>query len=194
MRGVVLSEINDKRLLEKIVKKDVYDARETRIGIIWKIYIAKKTKQPLKVVIKKTTGEIMEVSPDRLRISGKKIVLISDAYEGAVAVIEKIWEIAQELKKIKNELLLLAERHLVLRELTYEQYVEERKALEKKRLMLKLEAYTLLDTLNYLIESEGLQLSEDDEKRLFYSLDVLKNSFPIISFEKLQEVFKYSRT
>lgn len=192
MRGIVLSEINDKRLLEKIVKKEVYDIRENKIGIIWKIYIAKKTKQPLKVVIKKTTGDILEVSPERLRIYGKKILLISDAYEGATAILEKIWEIADELKKIKNELLVLGERHLILKELSFEQYMEERKKLERRRLMLKLQAYTFLDTLNYLVEQEGLKLSEDDEKRLLYSLDILKNSFPVIPVEKLQEVFKSS--
>ncbi|MEZ0345506.1 MAG: PRC-barrel domain-containing protein [Infirmifilum sp.] len=189
MRGVVLSEINDKRLLERIVKKEVYDARGSKIGIIWKIYIAKKTKQPLKVVVKRITGDILEISPDRLRISGKKIILMNDTDEGAIAILEKLWEIADELKKIKNELLLLGERHLILKELSYEEYLKERKKLERQRLMLKLEAYTLLDTLNHLITSEGLKLSEEDEKRLLESLDILRNSFPIIPAEKLRELF-----
>jgi len=191
MRGVVLSEINDRKLLEKIVKKEVYDHNNSKVGVIWKIYIAKKTKQPLKVVIKRVNGEFLETTPDKLRITGKKIVLLDHSYEGALALLERLWEIAEELRKIKNDLLVLGERHLVMKEISYEEYMEERKRLERKRLLLKLEAYTILDTLSYFVHQEGVQLTPDDEKKLFYSLDILKNSLPVISVERLKEVFKY---
>ncbi len=193
MRGIVLSEINDKKLLEKIVKKDVYGSDDSKIGSIWKIYIAKKTKQPLKVVIRRVNGELLEVTPDKLRIVGKKIVLVDYIHEGAVAALERLWEIAEELRKLKNDLLVLGERYLITKEISYEEYMEERKRLERKRLLLKLEAYTLLDTMNYLMQREGVHISRDDEKKLLYVLDVLKNSFPVIPLEKLKDIFGASR-
>ncbi|QOJ79670.1 hypothetical protein IG193_04245 [Infirmifilum lucidum] len=192
MRGIVLSEINDKKLLEKIVKREVYGSNDSKIGSIWKIYIAKKTKQPLKVVIRRVDGELLEVTPDKLRIVGKKIVLVDYVHEGAVATLERLWEIAEELRRLKNDLLVLGERHLVSKEISYEEYMEERKRLERKRLLLKLEAYTLLDTLNYLVQREGVHISRDDEKKLLYVLDVLKSSFPVIPLEKLKYIFNTS--
>lgn len=188
-RGILLSEVNDRRILEKIVKREVFDSKGAKIGYIWKIYIAKKTKQPLKVVIKRQGGELLEVQPEKLRLINKRIVLADQTHEGAVAILERLYEIAEELKQMKNELMVLGERCLVAREISYDQYIAERRVLEKKRLMLKLEAYTLLDALTHLLQEEGVKLSREEEQKLLYSLDVLKSNLPVIPTEKLRELF-----
>jgi hypothetical protein len=187
MRGLLLSEINDKKILEKIVGKQLYNRKGENIGIIWKIYISKKDKHPLKVVIKTHGNQKITTSPERIRIEKGKIYLLDQTHEAARAIIDRLSEIVAELRNLRDTLLLLDEKY-ISSEITPEEYQSKRGNIERKRLQLRIEATTLLETLNHLIKQDNF-LDKEEETKIYEIIDALTLTFPTIHLKELEKIF-----
>lgn len=191
MRGITLSEINDRKLLEKIVGWDVYKKDGRLVGRLYKVFISKRTKQPLKVVIKRAKGGQIEVSPERLKVDKGKVILLEEESETFFRAVKRLEDISTELKKLKEEILRLDEE-FIGGNIPWESFCERRKAVEERRVLLKLEAYQLLEALKSYAEQYGVAVSDEDRKHLAYLLDLLSADLPVVSLEKVLKLFAES--
>lgn len=188
MRGITLSEINDRKLLERIIGWEVYEKNGKLVGRLHKVFISKGTKQPLKVVIKKVKGGQIEISPERLRVDKGRVILIEEESDTFLRVVKRLEDISAELKKMKEEILKLDEQ-FIGGIMPWETFCEKRKMIEERRIFLKLEAYQLLEVLKYQAEQYGVALSDEDRKHLAHLLDILSADLPVIPLEKLLKIF-----
>ncbi len=180
MRGFLLSDLRDKKFFEKIVGKDVYSVNGEKIGKIWKIYISKRTKIPLKVVIKKKNGEKVSVDPEKLRVEKNKILIFSKPYTKISYIMARLDDIVENIKKLKEELFILDENFILNSSVTYEEYIQERKRIDKERINLLLEAKNLVEILNSLIEEENLFIDLEERKKIYEILDILENDLIVL--------------
>jgi|GEM_PF-1137854 hypothetical protein len=188
MRGILLSEINDRKMLERIVGRSVCNRKGESIGVIWKIYISKREKRPLKVVVKTRANQKITISPERIRVERERIFLLDQTHEAVRAVTERLSEIVGELRSLRDTLFLLDEKY-ISSEISPEEYRLQRSSIEKRRLQLRLEASTLLETLNHLVENDSI-LDKDDERKIFEIIDSLALTFPVIHLKELEKLFK----
>lgn len=191
MRGIVLSEINDRKLLERIVGWEVYGRDGKLVGVLHKVFVSKRTKQPLKVVIKKVKGGQIELSPDRLRVDRGKVILLEEEGDSLIKAVKHLEEILSDLKNLKNEIFKLDEEFINGR-ITWESFCEKRKSLDEKRILLKIEAYQLLEALTQHAENYDA-LSDEDRKHLAYILDLLSADLPVVSVDKVLRIFAERR-
>lgn len=180
MEGLLLSDLTDKRFFEKIVGRDVYSANGKKIGKIWKIYISKRTRIPLKVVIKKNSGEKMGVDPEKLRIEKNKIMLFSKPYTKISHILARLDDIVENMKRLKEELFVLDEKFILDSSITYGEYVLERKRIDRERINLLLEAKNLVEILNSFVEKENLLIDVEERKKIYEILDVLENDLIVL--------------
>uniref|UniRef100_A0A7C4B953 PRC-barrel domain-containing protein n=1 Tax=Thermofilum pendens TaxID=2269 RepID=A0A7C4B953_THEPE len=189
-KGVLLSEINDRRLLERLIGKEVYrQGQEEPLGKLYKIFISKKSKQPLKVFVLSKKGERLELPPERIRVESGRVYIVSEELETFLEGVERLEYISRELKLLRNEILELDEK-VISGAISWEVFAEKRRALEERRILLKLEAFQLVEALRGYAEAYKLNLSEEEEKLLAKILDSLVYDLPVVSLEKLLRLFK----
>ncbi|ABL78103.1 hypothetical protein Tpen_0701 [Thermofilum pendens Hrk 5] len=188
MRGIVLSEITDRKLLEKIVGKVVYRRSGEKVGKIWKIYVSKREKQPIKVVLKTDSNGKIVVPPERIRVENNRIILLDHSQEAILSIIGRLSDIAEELRKLRDELLVLDEK-LISGEIPREEYNVARSRIERKKVHLRMEASTLLDALNHMVQSGEVTLNKEEERRIYEIMDVLSLSLPAIPLRELEKIF-----
>jgi len=190
VRGVLLSEINDKRLLERLIGREVYKRGEEKpVGKLYKIFISKKSKQPLKVFVLTRKGERLELPPERVRVEGGRVYIVSEELEVFLECVKRLEDISGELKRLRNEIFELDEK-VISGAITWEVFAEKRRALEEKRVLLKVEAFQLVEALKSYAEVHKLSLSEEEEKMLAKILDSLAYDLPVLPLEKLSKLFK----
>lgn len=187
----MLSEINDRKLLERIVGWEVYERDGKLVGRLHKVFISKVTKQPLKVVIKKVKGGQIELPPERLRVEKGRVVLIEEESDVFFRVVKRLEDISAELRKLKEEILRLDEQ-FIGGAISWESFCEKRKIIDERRILLKLEAYQLLEVLKSHAEQHSAAISDEDRRHLAHLLDLLSADLPVISLEKLLKIFAES--
>jgi sporulation protein YlmC with PRC-barrel domain len=189
-RGVLLSEINDRRLLERLVGKEVYRQEGGEpLGKLYKIFISKKSKQPLKVFVLTRDGERLELPPERVKVERGRVYVISEELEVFLEGVKRLESISRELKRLRNEILELDEK-VISGAISWEVFTEKRRALEERRVLLKLEAFQLVEALRGYAEAHKLNLSEEEEKLLAKILDSLVYELPVLPLEKLLKLFE----
>jgi len=189
-RGVLLSEINDRRLLERLIGKEVYRrGEEEPLGRLYKIFISKKSKQPLKVFVLTKRGERLELPPERIKVEGGRVYIVSEELETFLEGVKQLESISKELKRLRDEILELDEK-VISGVITWEVFTEKRRVLEERRVLLKLEAFQLVEALRSYAETYKLNLSEEEEKMLARIVDSLVYDLPVLPLEKLSKLFK----
>lgn len=186
----MLSEINDRRLLERLVGKEVYRQEWGEpLGKLYKIFISKKSKQPLKVFVLTRDGGRLELPPERVKVEGGRVYVVSEELEVFLEGVKRLESISRELKRLRNEILELDEK-VISGAISWEVFTEKRRALEERRVLLKLEAFQLVEALRGYAEAHKLNLSEEEEKLLAKILDSLVYELPVLPLEKLLKLFE----
>ena len=188
MGGVLLSEINDRKLLERVIGWEVYGADGKAVGRLYKVFISKKTKQPLKAVVKKLSGGYLEVQPERLRVEKGRLRLLNADQEAFFSAVKRLEEITSELKRLRESILLLDEQ-LISGSISREVFWDKRRRIDERRIILKLEAHQLLEALQFYVEQHNIELTDDDRKRIAHLLDLLSLDLPVLPVSKILRLF-----
>lgn len=152
----MVSALKGRQVLRSLLGLNVYDSSGKYIGFVKKINLEKKGEKPQSLTIWCVDGKALQVKPEDVAITERGLVLTKTVRiaraEDYMRHVEKMEAIIKELRKLKDRLLEIDEKHIA-GELSRDTYLFFRSELEARRRQLISELQGGIDALKAYVAS-----------------------------------------
>ncbi len=189
MERLLLAEIKgNKKFLERLIDREIYTPRGRLVGRVWKIYVSKRTKTPIKIVVKTPGGKRISVDPGKVLVSERGLILQAEDTRRLEEFLSELKAIVKQVKRLHSEILVADER-LINGEISREEYLAARARIDARRAKLLLRAKKIVLEIEAMRKRGEVNLSPKEERLLYKLVDYLRGSVLVIPLNTLDKVF-----
>ncbi len=193
MERLLLADIRgNKRFLEKLIDREIYTPRGRLVGKIWKIYVSKKSKKPIKLIVKVPGGGRISIDPGKVVVEGGNLILKVEDSRRLSELFRELKSIVRRVRSLHEELLLANEK-LVNGEMGEREYKIIRGKIDSERAKYILRAQNILSEIELMRRHGEIRLTAGEERLLSRLVDYLKNSVVVLPSRELEVIFTDTR-
>jgi len=190
---LLLADIRgNKRFLEKLIDREIYTPRGRLVGKIWKIYVSKKSKKPIKLIVKVPGGGRISIDPGKVVVEGGNLILKVEDSRRLSELFRELKSIVRRVRSLHEELLLANEK-LVNGEMGEREYKIIRGKIDSERAKYILRAQNILSEIELMRRHGEIRLTAGEERLLSRLVDYLKNSVVVLPSRELEVIFTDTR-
>lgn len=178
----------NKKFLERLIDREIYTPRGRLIGKVWKIYVSKRTKRPIKIVVKVPGGKRLSIDPGKIVVTDRGLILQAEDTKRFERLLLELEKTVREVRRLHEEI-LIADEKLIRGAISGEEYRMLRGRIESRRAKLLMRAKSIVEEINAMREKGEIRLSVGEEKLLYKLVDYLRNSVLVVPLESINTIF-----
>ncbi len=189
MERLLLADIRgNKKFLERLIDREIYTPRGRLIGRVWKIYVSKRTKKPIKIVVRVPDGKRLSIDPGKIVVTEQGLILQAEDTRRFEKLLLELEKTVREVRRLHEEILVADER-LIRGVIGRDEYRVLRERIESRRAKLLIRARSIIEEINAMRERGEIKLSVGEEKLLYKLVDYLRNSVLVVPLESINLLF-----